>query len=376
MKRERTIRALATRAFAVGAFAVGAFALVAIACGNEAPYLGGDGGPDGSADGDADIDGDADADSDADSDADIDGDADSDGDTGSDSACGEVEIDFEMQTPTVVLLIDQSGSMSESFGDGDRWTVVRDSLLDADDGVVAALESVVRFGVELYTSHGGDGGGECPILTGVDPALDNYDAIHDVFFDSAPDGDTPTGESIAAVAAMLAAAADTDEQIIVLATDGEPDTCEVPNPQTGQAEAVDGAEDAFALGFRTYIISVGDDISLEHMQAMANAGAGTDDSDPAPYYQALDQDALVAAFEEIVYGVRDCELELEGAVQEGMEEQCVVEVDGAEVPYDDPDGWTLEDPSTMLLLGATCEAIQTGDVTIDVECPCGAVVPE
>jgi hypothetical protein len=341
---------------------IAVIALVA-ACGSNTPYLGSDSGAD------MDVDGDSDVDSDNDSDSDSDGD--SDGDT--DSACGEISVEFEMQTPTVVLLVDQSGSMTSSFGNGNRWNVLRNALLNEETGVVKRLEGSVRFGLQLYTSNGGSAGGQCPILTGVPAALDNHQAIRDVFYAASPANDTPTGESIAAVAAMLAADTWPDEKIILLATDGEPDTCEVPNPQTGQAESVAAAEAAFAAGFKTYIVSVGSEVSLGHMQDMANAGVGADSADPAPYYQALDPDALVAALEEIIYGVRDCVLELSGAVQDGMADQCEVLVDGEDVPFEDPDGWQLNDPSTIELLGETCEAIQEGNVSIEVTCPCDAV---
>jgi hypothetical protein len=335
------------------------------ACGSDAPGLGPGSGTD------LDVDGDSDVDSDNDSDGDADGD--SDGDTDTDSACGEISVEFEMQTPTVVLLVDQSGSMTSSFGNGTRWNVLRNALLDETTGVVKRLEGSVRFGLQLYTSNGGSAGGECPILTGAPAALDNHQAIRDVFYANSPAGDTPTGESIAAVASMLAADIWPDEKIILLATDGEPDTCAVPNPQTGQPESVAAAEAAFADGFKTYIVSVGSEVSLGHMQDMANAGVGADSSNPAPYYQALDPDALVAALEEIIYGVRDCLLELNGEVQDGMAGECEVLVDGEAVPFEDPDGWQLNDPSTIELLGETCEAIQEGNVAIEVTCPCDAV---
>jgi len=344
----------------VAGLLVAAIAMAA-ACGSNTPYLGPDSGAD------LDVDGDSDVDSDNDSDGD------SDGDTDTESSCGEISVEFEMQTPTVALLVDQSSSMTSNFGNGTRWNVLRSALLDETTGVVKQLEGSVRFGLQLYTSTGGSAGGPCPLLTGVPVALDNHAAIADVYYDADPVGDTPTGESIAAVAAMLAADPHPDAKIILLATDGEPDTCAVPNPQTGQDESVAAAEEAFEAGFKTYIVSVGSEVSLGHMQDMANAGVGADESDPAPYYQALDQEALVAALEEIIYGVRDCVLELNGAVQEGMADQCEVLVGGNEVPYGDADGWQLNDPSTIELLGETCEEIQEGSVSIEVTCPCDAV---
>src|SRR5688572_21933546 len=144
---------------------------------------------------------------------------------------------IEPETPTIVLLVDQSGSMTEDFGGTDRWQAIYDTLMDPDDGVIAPKQSAVRFGLTLYTSHDGSEGGMCPILTEVPPALDNFDAMDDVFAPAEPDDETPTGESLAAVAATLDAFTEPGPKAIVLATDGEPDSCAEPNPQNGQAES-------------------------------------------------------------------------------------------------------------------------------------------
>src|SRR5258707_665443 len=61
-------------------------------------------------------------------------------------------------------------------------------------------------------------------------------------------------------------------KIIVLATDGEPDTCEEPNPQNGGPAAIAAASTAFSAGIHTYVLSVGGDV--RSAQQMANAGAG------------------------------------------------------------------------------------------------------
>ncbi|MBW2278466.1 MAG: VWA domain-containing protein, partial [Deltaproteobacteria bacterium] len=226
---------------------------------------------------------------------------------------------------------------------------------------------------QLYTSNGGYDGGDCPILTGTDPSLDAYDEIYTVFHDNGPSGDTPTGESIDEVAALLEADSHPDSKIIVLATDGEPDTCEVPNPQTQEAMdlSVASTEAAFSAGYKTYIISVGSDIGMDHLNDMAQAGQGTVDALP---YQALDQEQLVTAFEEIVYGVRDCALELNGDVQTGMVDQCVVTINDEELTYQDD--WQLNNPSEIEILDEWCDTIQHGVVTIDVWCPCDGFTPE
>jgi hypothetical protein len=109
------------------------------------------------------------------------GDLDGGGDGALPDGCVAFELTFEKRTPTVMLLIDQSGSMSSSFGGGSRWNVLHDALMDANTGVVARLEHDVRFGLALYTSHGGSAGGTCPVLTTVPMKLGNYADIESVY---------------------------------------------------------------------------------------------------------------------------------------------------------------------------------------------------
>lgn len=288
--------------------------------------------------------------------------------------CAEVQVQVDPIIPTLVLLVDQSGSMNADFSGQSRWDAMYETLMDPANGVVTTLESQVRFGLTLYTSENGFEGGECPVLTTVEPALDNFADINDVFEPADPRDETPTGESLAAVAQQLADFQADGPKGIVLATDGEPDTCDQPNPQEGQPESLQAAAEAFNLGITTYIISVGDDVGADHLQEMANVGVGKapDDAMPAPYYQALDAMQLVDAFEEIIGTFVSCELTIDGEVD--LDQACdgTVTLDGMElecgVDYD------LPDQSTLVIQGEACETLRDGgDHTIDASWPCGAV---
>jgi hypothetical protein len=214
------------------------------------------------------------------------------------------------------------------------------------------------------------------VITETPPALDNYAAILASWEASQPEDETPTGESIAAVTPTLAMDPSEGNKIIVLATDGEPDTCAEPNPQNGQEASVAAAAAAFEQNVRTYVISVGDEVSDEHLQDVANAGVGVGPGDPdAPFYKADDAQALADAFAEIVDGVRDCKLTLDGKVAEGGEAECAVTVNGMMVPFGDENGWQLNNPSEVELVGEACDAIQSGEVQVSIKCACGVVVP-
>ncbi|RME26816.1 MAG: VWA domain-containing protein [Deltaproteobacteria bacterium] len=293
--------------------------------------------------------------------------------------CAGVSVNLERVNPTVMLLIDQSGSMNEDFGGMTRWEAVQKALVDPSDGVVFSLEDEILFGAALYTSHGGFSGGECPILTTVAPSLNNASAIASLIGSNGPDGDTPTGESIGAVVDYLAGLPPdsiTPLRIIVLATDGEPDTCEEPNPQNGQEESVAAAQAAFAAGVKTFVLSVGTDVAASHLQDMANAGAGLPVGGPenAPYYVADSPAALRDAFSEIAQGSRSCIFALDGRVEPmSYAEYGKVTLNGRDLAYGDPDGWQLDDPSTLRLLGSACqEYLDSESPTLDASFPCGA----
>lgn len=291
------------------------------------------------------------------------------------SGCGEVTVMLEPIVPTIVLLIDQSGSMTADFGGQDRWSAVYETLMDPVDGVVAQLESSVRFGVTLYTSEDGDEGGECPILTSVDVALDNRATIDATYAPAQPNDETPTGESLEAVAMTLSAVDAEGPKAIVLATDGEPDTCATPNPQEGQPEALAAAEFAYGEGISTFIISVGDEVGADHLQEMANVGVGKDANDPmpAPYYEALDAAQLVDAFNEIIGSFISCELTIEGEVDLNQACEGTVTLDGEELECGTD--WEVPNETTLLLLGQACETLKDGEThSVDASWPCEAVV--
>lgn len=298
-----------------------------------------------------------------------------DGSTADTKDCPSVVVDTEAVLPLVELLIDQSGSMDEDFGSTSRWEAVEDALVDPDTGVVTALEAQVIFGAALYEGTGG----VCPSLTTVAPALNNYAAIDELFEDNGPGGDTPTGESLIAVTDEITAIKPDPKNpsplYILLATDGEPDTCVQPNPNEGQAESIAGAEYAYAAGVETIVLSVGTDIAEEHLQDVANAGAGlpVGGTDNAPYYVATDPEELAMQIETIIGGARTCEFTLDGEVDPTRVDEGTVTLDG--VPLVFGIDWDLLDSDTLILLGDACTTfLNDPDVILVAQFPCDVII--
>lgn len=295
------------------------------------------------------------------------------GNTGID--CPMLEEVLLPQIPTFQLVIDQSGSMDEDFDAGNtRWEAVESTLV-GPDGVVTQLQSSIRFGASFYANPMV---GTCPAVQTLAPQLDAADELAQLFGTEVPGGDTPTGESIEQITGDLLADTWEGEKVMVLATDGEPDTCEVPEPMN-QAEtdmvrgvAVDAVAAAFTAGIRTFVISVGPEIAEEHLQDLANAGVGVQDGDPdAEFYVANDNASLVAAFNSIVSGLRPCTFPLGSPLPATAAPSCSLTVNDAPFPYDDPDGWVVRDDEvTLELQGAACDAIQQGVVAVNLTCSC------
>jgi hypothetical protein len=302
--------------------------------------------------------------------------------------CVRHQVKVSSPIPTVVMLIDQSGSMNERFGSGNRWNVLRDALIDKNTGIISTLESKVRFGLALYTSENGFGSDTppkiCPIITEVAPALNNYAAITAKYLPNDWKGDTPTGESIDVAVKILDGVTEEGPKALVLATDGEPDRCADPNPgdQMGHDVArglsVTAVQNAFKKQITTFVISVGDDVGQDHLRAVANAGQGlaVDVDTTNRFHLANNQAELATAFDTIVSGVRSCVFTLNGTVEASRADTGSVLLDGKFLVYMNADGWRMNSPSEVELVGAACATLKrSGDHDVKIDFPCGEFIP-
>jgi hypothetical protein len=307
--------------------------------------------------------------------------------------CPSVVVDVKPVVPLVQLLIDQSGSMTAQFGtvNGqalDRWQAVRYALTNQTAGAVTKLQDRVRFGATLYYSRGGNrNGATCPLLTrstgmpaGL-PQLNNRAAIDALLANNKPDSDTPTAESVDATARDIAEYAKSvpagTPRVLILATDGDPDTCPDPDSNgsaASQALSEKAVQNAYAAGVRTYVLSVGPDASRPHLRKLANAGAGkplTPDSEA--FYQGNNPAELVNAFGTILRGVRTCTFMLNGDVSGEGVAQAKVTLNGKALAYGTD--WTLMGSRTLVLQGGSCDTFKAAETaTLSAEFPCGTVL--
>lgn len=313
--------------------------------------------------------------------------------------CNQVSIDFAPKVPSVFILVDRSSSMFERS----LWEPLKTGVL----AVIDQLDSEIRFGFSSYT---GERGNMCPQLTTIVPVdKNNYDAIEGAY--NAIErpmfkGETPTAAALEEITKLLT---ETDDQPdsneplgpkhILLVTDGEPDFCDDPNVTCSRDAVVAAVQNAFTLGVSTFIFSIGGEVERAHLGDVANAGVGlpVEDRQMAVMYQCperrgsysatsgnapffepdvTNQQALVETLTSAIAGVRSCVFDLQGKVQIdlSMADQGLVTIDGAPVPYGTPDGFRMNSPTQLELLGGACANLRKPEtLRISIDFPCKAI---
>lgn len=302
------------------------------------------------------------------------------------SGCVDITHSYTSVPPIVMLLIDQSGSMAWNFGGSTRWGVLRDAIIDPENGLLTWLDATASIGLMLYTSLDGDRSGfGCPMVRSVDVRFGNADRIRAIYQLEEPiaDGDTPTGDSIDEAVARLSALGGAAPKYILLVTDGLPDTCAVPDPQNGIGPAVAAVERAYAQGIVVRTVGVSADIASGPLQQMANAGAGKarglvygrDAEAERPLYASTEPRVLADQLKGVIGDVRSCTVELGTLVGPGRAFEGDLTLDGFPLEYGAMNGWSFMDDDTLLIHGASCDRILGDGERLEVRFPCVEAPP-
>jgi hypothetical protein len=296
--------------------------------------------------------------------------------------CESFSVDIANLRPTVMLLIDQSGSMASPYPERSspetRWSLVRQALFDAQRGVVKQFEHSVRFGVTFFTSHNGFSGGVCPLLSQVIAATDNYEALSALYDQLRPDDDTPTGAALQKVIDGLQAHPTGGPQSILLVTDGDADTCEIPDPQEGQPDALSAAQRAFAAGIEVSVLGISHDIAQQNLQQLANAGRGRAvdavwgvNPEAAQPFEAGDNvQGLTAQLSGILTQLSLCNVPLQRETSAAEASAGQVLLDGQPLHYGVSDGFTVTDPRHLSITGKACETLTAKGQHLTVRISC------
>lgn len=319
-----------------------------------------------------------------------------------DGECPDLTVEFSSPVPSVMLLVDRSSSMFENqfSASATRWDATKGALV-GPASAIERFEDSVNFGFAAYTgTYQG-----CPLMDVVAPEKSNFQGIAEAYDAASANvgGDTPTGDAVTAVVEQLLAGP--APRYLILATDGEPDTCQRENPQCGQDDSIAAIQAAFAAGVQTFVIGIGSDVGDRHLQDIANAGRGApvmplahnppdkfvwdcldqghvdlsslqgayaEVGGDEPYYTPDTPEALGEVIEGLIGGIRSCTFDLAGSVASADAPSGSVTLGGERLVYGSD--WTMPDEKTVMLQGEACDSLQTLDGLLDIDFPCGAYV--
>ncbi|KYG04961.1 hypothetical protein BE21_43665 [Sorangium cellulosum] len=316
------------------------------------------------------------------------------GNGGAGGSCQQLDIAFEPQTPTVMIVVDRSGSMYDSG----FWEPLKTAVLN----VVESLQAKVRFGFLTFTGIAPD---QCPLLAGTDGiALNSHADIAAAYeVASMRPGqklETPTGMTFnETIIPDLLAFGEPGPKYILFVTDGEPDRCDDGPSVCARDDVVGAVQSAYEQGIGTFVFGLGDGDFAEHLQDLANAGAGqpvrrpqnttqscftgagtyADVGGTAMYYtpDPTNANALENELNAAISGAKSCTFDLQGSIAVDLDHasEGQVLIDGVPVPYDAQNGWTMESPTQLVLVGDACEQLKAATQGISFNFPCEIIDP-
>ncbi|HEX7700236.1 MAG TPA: VWA domain-containing protein, partial [Kofleriaceae bacterium] len=140
-----------------------------------------------------------------------------------------------------------------------------------------------------------------------------------------------------------------DPKVIVLATDGTPNSCGNPNVDHSQ-QAVDQALANFNdKHISLYVIGLGG-VDTNFLQKIANAGLGSTTN--VPYYSTNSAANVLAGYTSVFNAVLDCEMTIDGTIDVAQASLGTVKSNGMALAY--TTDWVAVDDHTIKLVGMAC----------------------
>ncbi|WAS94650.1 vWA domain-containing protein [Nannocystis punicea] len=289
--------------------------------------------------------------------------------------CDSEETEVVPVPPSVLLILDKSGSMSMEKWDHDAKPQTADvtrwySLHQVVEGVVTMFDAMVHFGVKLYPKI--DAGsfmneGACVVDPGVEVPIAPMNAAAVLAGIPAIDyqvlGGTPMETGLKRGYEYLKTLDPGLQRFAILVADGEiSDPCQGENFLEAQAAVEETFND---FDIPTYVVGIDVDPSTSEQLATLAIAGGKPKPGPDPFYQTSNQNELQAAIQQIVKDTLSCVIAVDPAPSEP--ELFEVWIDGQPVPpvaSCAEDGYFWSVPHTeVTLCGAACDLLkETGKV--------------
>jgi hypothetical protein len=298
-----------------------------------------------------------------------------------DAFCDAITATPNPLPPDILILLDRSLSMADDINDktcaggcgaNSKWSLMTAAINQA----VGASETKIKWGLKFF---GNDNGTTCGVTAGaaVAPGLMNAAAIATAIGNTAPATSTPTTAAEESAGQYLGTLTDQNPKFVLLATDGQP-TCGTSGGAGGGADdanAIASVMSVATLGFQTFVVGIattGMGMADMTLNAMATAG-GRPQAGTSKYYPVANGADLVAAIEAIqAMAALTCTYDLGG--RPSSPDQVGVFIDGQ--PATQGTDWMFgPNDSTVVLTGATCQAVMAGSVqSVQIYLPCGIII--
>ena len=301
-----------------------------------------------------------------------------------DSNCAAVNQGAAPLPPDILIVQDRSGSMEwnadatcmRNCGADSRWNQVTAAL----NQVVTTTDTMVNWGLKFFGSSN-----SCSVTAAPEVPIGptNGAAIVAAIGRTTTGSPTPTRNGVNVAAAYMATLTDPNPKYLLLATDGEP-TCnpDLPANMMNTADS-EGAQmavtNAFNMGFKTFVVGIGDTMGAATLDQMAINGGMPQAGAATSFYQVTDTASLVAALQTILGRVGSCQFNV-GMAPNSMTSNDMIDVfgDGMPIPRDTThtDGWDYSnaDHTAIEVFGPRCEAVKAGttmNVTVTFRCIIG-----
>lgn len=305
-------------------------------------------------------------------------------------ACVDGRLSLLPARPVVMLVLDRSSSMSQSFpGTGtSKWSALRGALHQA----LPPWGSSMELGALIFPSIQA---AACTVGTAPDvqPALENVGAVLARIDSTSPSGSTPTAIALERAGASLSSRRTAGSaKALVLATDGAPDCNGALDPRTcvcvggnGPCTAVRCLDDTRSLerlttlaasGIPTWVVGlrgINDAVFVGVLNRMADAGGRPQVGGAQRFYSASSQQEVESALTTIRQQVGRCRYLTPSVPDVGGTIE--LRLDGTFLPYDGArfGGWTWIDTGNgeLELNGEACtrsESLPLEALEVVVKC--------
>jgi hypothetical protein len=271
-----------------------------------------------------------------------------------DDACGSVELEpmvnTEVDPGNLLVVFDNSGSMSSLWGDTPRWLAAGNALRDA----VSSLAEFVTVAAIVFPTDSScgvaslDSGQQIRFLPGP-----TFVATWDNFLaGNAPAGGTPLGEALVAADAALQASTLPGQTQVLVVTDGAPGCDTAPLATLPPAW--------LAQGISTHVVGLpGSESAVTVLDDLAVAGGTMQHLTPNDA-RALRRQLANIVSESVTSALPSCTIPLDPPAPDPDDVHVVVTEGGArhdaERDLGEGGGWSIAaDGSEIELFGAFCD---------------------